>query len=117
MAISQTEQIVQPGATALGLVLVGYPLHQAKSPDKERSDHFRALVQPALFLSGTRDALCELQRLTRALRFYGGLATLEVIEGADHDFQRAGPGGRDAAKNGADLARRITEWVEATWPD
>ena len=109
--------IAAKGAPALGLVLVGYPLHPAKNPEKERSEHFRALAQPALFLSGTRDALCELPRLKVALGFYGGPATLQLIEGADHDFNRPGPGGRDALACGEDLARHIVSWVEATWPD
>ncbi|HTF90970.1 MAG TPA: alpha/beta family hydrolase [Planctomycetota bacterium] len=109
--------IAAKGAPARGLVLVGYPLHPAKHPEKERSEHFRALAQPALFLSGTRDALCELPLLRRALRFYGGPATLEVIEGADHDFKRPGAGGRDPLAVADDLSRRIVAWVEATWPD
>lgn len=109
--------IAAKGAAAQGLVLVGYPLHPANNPDRERSEHFRALAQPALFLSGTRDALCELPRLRRALSFYGGPPTLEVIEGANHDFVRPGPSARDPSVCGAELAQRIIAWVEATWPD
>jgi len=109
-------QIAAKGAPVRGLVLVGYPLHPAKRPEKERSEHFRALAQPALFLSGTRDALCDLTRLRRALATYGGQATLEMIEGADHDFRRPGPG-RDVASAAADLAQRIARWAETTWPD
>ena len=71
--------IAAKGALCAGLVLVGYPLHPAKQPDRERGEHFRAIVQPALFLSGTRDALCDLARLRRALASFGGRASLEVI--------------------------------------
>ncbi len=42
---------------ALGLVLLGYPLHPAGKPDQRRDAHFRYLTSPALFVSGTRDAL------------------------------------------------------------
>ncbi len=108
--------IAAKGSPALGLVLVGYPLHPAKAKERERSEHFRALVQPALFLSGTRDALCELTLLQRALRTYGGPASLQEIEGADHDFARPGAAGRDPERNAADLAGRIIAWVESTWP-
>ncbi|MEO6710649.1 MAG: alpha/beta fold hydrolase [Planctomycetota bacterium] len=107
--------IAAKGAPAQGLVLVGYPLHPARRPEKERSEHFRALAQPALFLSGTRDALCELPLLRRALGFYGGPASLEVIQGADHDFKRAGAADPLAAAE--DLSQRIVAWVEATWPE
>jgi predicted alpha/beta-hydrolase family hydrolase len=109
--------IAAKGAAAQGLVLVGYPLHPAANPEKERSEHFRALAQPALFLSGTRDALCELPRLRRALDHFGGPVSLQLIDGADHDFARPGPGGRDPTLNAAELVRRMVAWVDATWPD
>ncbi|MEM7516536.1 MAG: alpha/beta family hydrolase [Planctomycetota bacterium] len=73
------------GLTA-GLVFFGYPLHPAKRQDKLRSEHFAALAEPALFLQGTRDALCDLPLLRRELERYGGEATLHVVEGADHGF-------------------------------
>ena len=107
--------IAAKGAPARGLVLVGYPLHPAKHPQRERSEHFRALVQPALFLSGTRDAQCEIPRLQRALTSYGGQVQLELVEGADHDFMRSGPGGKEPDLRAKDLARRIAVWVDATW--
>ncbi len=106
--------IAAKGASAAGLVLVGYPLHPAKVPQKQRSEHFRALVQPALFLSGTRDALCELPLLRRALASYGGPATLVEIEGADHDFAQRSVSCDAAA---AALARHISAWVDTTWPE
>lgn len=109
--------IAAKGAPAAGLVLVGYPLHPAGKPERERCEHFRALVQPALFLSGTRDALCELPRLERALATYGGVARLEQIEGANHDFARPGPGGADPQASAHDLVRRIAAWVDANWSD
>ncbi|MBK8178350.1 MAG: dienelactone hydrolase family protein [Planctomycetes bacterium] len=113
--------IAARGAAAAGLVLVGYPLSPAGKPEVLRAEHFRALVQPALFLSGTRDALCDLPRLRRALETYGGQAELEVIEGADHDFncpKRAGDLKKPTAESMAeDLAARIEAWVERQWPD
>lgn len=109
--------IAAKGARAAGLVLVGYPLHPAGKPERERSEHFRALVQPALFLSGTRDALCELPLLERALKTYGGVARLERLEGADHDFALPGRGGRDPETAARELVRRICAWVAATWGD
>src|SRR5205807_8496771 len=42
---------------ALGLVLLGYPLHPAGRPDNLRVEHFPRLRVPVLFLSGDRDAL------------------------------------------------------------
>ena len=42
---------------ALGLLLLGYPLHPAGKPENLRVDHFPRLKLPVLFVSGDRDAL------------------------------------------------------------
>lgn len=104
------------GEDAGGLILFGYPLHPAGKPEKERSEHFPAIVQPALFLQGTRDALCELPRLERALTTYGGEATLAVVEGADHGFDVLVRSGRTRDEVRAELFERIDTWERATFP-
>ena len=50
---------------ALGLVLLGYPLHPPGKPETLRVEHFPRITVPCLFVSGTRDAFGtpdELQR-------------------------------------------------------
>ena len=42
---------------ALGLLLLGYPLHAAGKPEQPRVEHFARLRVPVLFASGTRDSL------------------------------------------------------------
>lgn len=104
------------GAETSGLVLLGYPLHPAGRPERERSDHFPALVQPALFVQGTRDALCELPRLRRALTHYGGQPTLALIEGADHSFEVLARSGRNRSEVLASILERIDAWERRTFP-
>ena len=48
-------------------VFYGYPLHAPGKPDKPRSEHFPTIAQPALFLQGTRDSLCQLPLLKTVL--------------------------------------------------
>ena len=69
------------------LVLFGYPQHPPGRPDQERSEHFPAIAQPALFLQGTRDDLCDVDRLRAALERFGGPVTLELLETGDHSFR------------------------------
>ena len=104
------------GAEVGGLVLLGYPLHPAGRPEKERSEHFPALVQPALFLQGTRDALCDLERLRRALAHYGGTATLAVLEAADHSFEVPVRSGRSTEGVRQELLERIDAWERRAFP-
>lgn len=75
-----------------GLVLLGYPLHPAlkrpgDEPRKLRVDHLSAIRVPSLFLSGTRDPLCDLPRLRTALETVPA-HVLHVLEGADHSLHR-----------------------------
>jgi predicted alpha/beta-hydrolase family hydrolase len=104
------------GEACAGLVFLGYPLHPAGKPDKLRSEHFAALAQPALFLQGDRDALCDLALLRTALEVYGGQATLAVIAGADHGFEVLRSSGRATDEVLDEVAARTIAWVRATFP-
>lgn len=105
------------GADAAGLVLFGYPLHPPGKTERLRSEHFPALVQPALFLQGTRDELCDLELLREALRHYGGRATLSVIEHADHSFDVLVRSGRTLQEVHAELLDAVDRWDRSTFPD
>ena len=99
-----------------GLVLFGYPLHPPKRPEKERSEHFGAIVQPALFLQGTRDPLCDLERLDRALRRFGGSPTVAVLDTADHSFKTLKRSGLDEDDVFAWLFQRVDRWEASAFP-
>jgi predicted alpha/beta-hydrolase family hydrolase len=104
------------GEACAGLVFLGYPLHPAGKPDELRSEHFAALAQPALFLQGDRDALCDLALLRTALELYGGHATLAVIAGADHGFDVLRSSGRATDEVLDEVAARTIAWARATFP-
>ena len=105
------------GERAAGLVLYGYPLHPPGRPEKLRSEHFPAIAQPALFLQGTRDEFAEVELLQRALTRYGGRATLEIVEGADHGFSVLKRSGKTDEEVRAALHARVSEWERATFPE
>ena len=105
------------GERCAGLVLFGYPLHPPRQPEKTRSEHFPAIAQPALFLQGTRDEFAELELLREALARYGGRATLEVIEDADHGFHVRKKSGRTDAEVLEFLLDRVARWERETFPD
>jgi hypothetical protein len=72
---------------ALGLLLLGYPLHPAGKPEKLRVEHFPRLDVPVLFVSGTRDSLAEQRALERHARKIPGPVAFHWIESADHGFR------------------------------
>ncbi len=96
-----------------GLVFLGFPLHAAGKPSRERAAHLHAFDLPLLFLQGTRDKLCELDELRPVLRDLGRRATLHVIEGGDHSFAVPKSAGRTEADVHAELASVVAEWMNA----
>ena len=108
--------IAAQGVPCDGLVFFGFPLHAPGKPGIARAEHFAALAQPALFLQGTRDALCRLELLSEALERYGGRATVEVLEGADHGFHVPKKSGRTDAQVLEDMLDRVVRWERDTWP-
>jgi predicted alpha/beta-hydrolase family hydrolase len=102
--------LVAAGEPADGLVFFGYPLHPPKRPERLRSEHFGDLQVPALFLQGTRDALCDLDLLRNALTRYAGPAHLHVVEGADHGFAVLKRSGRTADEVRSELVAQFVSW-------
>jgi uncharacterized protein len=70
-----------------GIVLFAFPLHPSGAPDTKRAEHLSSVTVPMLFLSGTRDALGELDLLKPTVRSLGKLASLHLLDTADHSFK------------------------------
>jgi predicted alpha/beta-hydrolase family hydrolase len=72
---------------ALGLVLLGYPLHPPGKPEQLRVEHFPRLRAPCLFVSGTRDAFGTPDELKAAAKHIKGKVRWHWIDTADHGFK------------------------------
>jgi predicted alpha/beta-hydrolase family hydrolase len=70
-----------------GLVFFSFPLHQPGKPETKRADHLDAVKIPMLFLSGTRDELAELSLLRSVCTRLGKIATIHLLDTADHGFK------------------------------
>lgn len=97
--------------SCLGLLLLGYPLHAAGKPEKERSEHFPRLTMPVLFVSGTRDSLASKPALTRAARKVKGPKSFHWIETGDHGFRPLKASGLTIDAVLADVAAASVGWV------
>ena len=94
---------------ALGLVLLGYPLHPPGKPETLRVEHFKRLTMPVLFASGTRDSFgtpAELQRHAKKMK---GPVTFHWVETGDHSFRPLKASGLSAD----DALRGVAEAVVA----
>ena len=94
-----------------GLVFFGFPLHPPKQPATKRGDHLAKVTQPMLFLQGTRDDLADLKLLKPICKKLGKLATLHIIEGADHSFHVLKSSGKSDAEILRELAHTTAEWA------
>jgi uncharacterized protein len=95
-----------------GLVFYGFPLHPPKHPATKRGEHLSGVRIPMLFLQGTRDDLADLSLLRPITKGLGALATMHVIDGADHSFHVLKSSGKTAAAILKELAQQTAEWAE-----
>ena len=98
---------------ALGLVLLGYPLHPPGKPETLRVEHFPRIRVPCLFVSGTRDAFGTPDELQRHAKQIKGPVEWHWIETADHGFKPLKSSGLtvDAALDAAAMA--VVSFVHA----
>jgi predicted alpha/beta-hydrolase family hydrolase len=98
---------------ALGLLLLGYPLHAAGKPDQRRVDHFPRIRVPCLFVSGTRDSLASQDALKDAVKAIKGKVTMHWLESADHGYRPRKASGRTADDVAAEAADVSVGWVQS----
>jgi len=99
---------------ALGLLLLGYPLHPAGKPESLRVAHFPRLRVPVLFVSGDRDALAGQADLEKWAGTIPGPVAFHWLRGGDHGFRvPKALGGKGEAAVMAEVAETSTRWVAA----
>lgn len=109
--------IVAEGEVCDGLVFFGYPLHPARKPDKLRAEHLARVRCPMLFIQGTRDPLCDLERLARVLAPVTTPHTVHIIDGGDHSFKVPRRSGREEADVMAEIIDTTAAWVQTIKPN
>jgi predicted alpha/beta-hydrolase family hydrolase len=96
-----------------GAFFWGYPLHPPKKPDQWRTEHWPRLHHPCLFLQGTRDELCPIDSLERALGELAAPHELHVVEGGDHSLEVQKRSGIDQRAVFEAVADRVWSWTRA----
>ncbi len=104
-------QATEPLPRVQGLAFLGFPLHPAGKPAVERAAHLADVKVPMLFVSGSKDALAELELLKPVVAQLGDLATLHVVEHADHSFKVAAKSGRTAEDAEDEALDAVAQWM------
>jgi predicted alpha/beta-hydrolase family hydrolase len=98
---------------ALGLLLLGYPLHAAGKPDRVRDEHFARIRVPVLFVSGTRDSLAAKDALEASARALRGRTGFHWLDTADHGYRPLKSSGRTVDDVNAEVGATAVDWVRA----
>lgn len=105
--------VLEPSlADVVGLVFFSFPLHMPGKPSIKRAAHMPDVVQPMLFLSGTRDGMAEEAQLTEALADVSD-ATVHQLFTGDHGFKILKRTRKDAEDIYVEAARVAAEWLDA----
>jgi uncharacterized protein len=94
-----------------GLAFLGFPLHQPGKPGSERAKHLFDVVQPMLFVQGTRDSLANLPMMRELTAELGSRATLHVVDGGDHSFAVRKSDGRSHDDVMEEIVSAVVAWA------
>jgi len=108
--MTSTAQSESPIDGVKGLVFFAFPLHPAGEPATKRADHLTNIDIPMLFLSGTRDALGELDLLEPVVKGLGQKATRHLLDTADHSFKILKRTRQSTENVFAEMARITRDW-------
>lgn len=105
-------QAEAPFAAVRGLAFLGFPLHPAGRPSRDRGKHLFDVRIPMLFLQGTRDALANLTELEPLCAALGPRATLKLFADADHSFHVPRRSGRTDAEVMGEMLDALAAWID-----
>jgi len=105
-------QAATPLPGVLGLAFLGFPLHPAKQPSRERGKHLAEVKIPMLFLQGTRDALASRDELEPLCQELGARASLRLFEDADHSFHVPARSGRKDTEVMSEMLDTFAAWAD-----
>ncbi len=100
-----------------GLFFLGFPLHKQDSPEEVRAERLYRLINPMLFVQGSKDRHCDLAALRQALGRVGAPVQLHVVDEADHTLKVAKKSGRTADEVQAEVLATLEAWIQKTLGD
>lgn len=95
-----------------GLVLLGYPLHPPGQPSKRRDAHLPHVGRPMLIVQGSRDTFGTPDEMRPVFEPLAPLATLHIVEGADHSLVVSRTPAKQAPVTEA-IQLVVAEWMTA----
>jgi predicted alpha/beta-hydrolase family hydrolase len=95
-----------------GVICLGYPL-QSGATGAMRDEVLVALRTPILFVQGSRDALCPLDKLAAVRARMTAPSTLLVVEGGNHSLEVSAAQRKASGVSQADSDARVLDAIRA----
>jgi predicted alpha/beta-hydrolase family hydrolase len=95
-----------------GLIFLGYPLHAPGRTEKLRDTHLYGIMNPMLFVAGTRDPFCDLEKLQGVLDHLPGRHDLEIVEGGNHSFKLPKSSARTVGSVHRQIVEKCLLWLD-----
>jgi uncharacterized protein len=96
-----------------GIAFLGFPLHQPGKPGRDRAKHLFDVIQPMLFIQGTRDSLADLSLMREVTGELRERATLHVVDGGDHSFAVRKSDGRSHDDAMDEIVDALVSWARS----
>lgn len=100
------------GVSCDGLVFFGYPLHPPGRPERIRDAHLYDLDVPMLFIEGTRDPFCPLDRLNAVRNNLRAPTELVTVDDGDHSFRVRKSSGRSNEEALEEVVASVARWIK-----
>jgi uncharacterized protein len=94
------------------MIFLGYPLHAPGRTDQLRDSHLYEIKKPMLFFAGTRDPLCNMEKLREVLRRMPGQWDLEIVEDGDHSFKVPKSSSKAAESVHLQIVEKCLQWLD-----
>jgi uncharacterized protein len=105
-------QAAAPLPGVRGLAFLGFPLHPAGRPSRDRGQHLFDIGIPMLLLQGTRDNLASLDELEPLCQALGARAALRLFADADHSFHVPVRSGRTDGEVRNEMLDVLVAWID-----
>lgn len=99
-----SQMVAEDRMQAAALIFLGYPLHAPGRKERLRDAHLYRIEVPMLFFAGTRDPLCNLDKLKSVSKRLHCPHDLEIIDGGNHSLALS----KSAVRTPTDVTNQIT---------
>jgi len=94
------------------LIFLGYPLHAPGRTNKLRDSHLYKIKKRMLFFVGTKDPLCNIEKLYEVLDRLPGQYDLEIVKDGNHSFKLPKSSSRSAESVYRQIVDKCLQWLD-----